>query len=944
MMNPDKNKIATKHVSDESDSLRHQRSSLAVNLSCWSSLTDSGNGSLKQTNVECNDKLPSPAIVSNTTQRSRRCRSFRDRQVSVNNTSGVAHQNVSLKHASVVLKRIENDAESLDKSCEILKQVILTKTKQMFDRQNELSVKTQAILTKNFNQRIDSTPKDKHRSKNVGKQRKQCTLNKRRLFDSKEHLQNTNKKSITLDNNSASDQIRLNNKVHSNITVPNESNRMADISNSASSLPVETEHNKTNYSVTSKNKCPSKLNVSEDDSIFMAEPIGCSTMIQDETLDENPETHHDINDLSIHSKTKKDAISMEITRIQQECVLNNEKNSLVAKGSSKTQDNIQNSSSEEHCTRTLQSSLAVNTSINRSSKDNRNIDICERKESAVENSNKNLKNRQERGIYSTILEGAKQSINTISTSLQMNTSLDGSNKLYSRENNITRRMLKLNSTINKDRDMEEKVDSTNTVEMENTKLIKPQGTKNDTTYRDHQSNVSKNKIISDEDQNGRSYVEATPYPTSRLVLLKSQLNQNVVCSNLSNNNENAIEINSTSNKLSSMEQSTFKERRKSYENGKSRSESIILDNSSSHSCTELPKSIIIRESTDESELKIQDLKNSTMISLKKRNKKKLLPLHESSQLPTFSPVENVNVLPQILRNKHKKRKEKQHVNKLNAICKRRSVEYSDERSNEQFALENDNPVACDAKIQKRKPRKVIRKKIIVKKITTSDDILRRLQESRDNCIKTQTCVSNRNSLNDFQSLKKQSSTQLRNKKAQRISIVMTGLCNDDKNIVKSVVKALGHAKIESSVTKRTTHVVTTGVRTINMLHGIIRGCWLVSLEWVLKSLEKSAWLNPEEYELTHFSKAVLENRKDRQLFGTSYVPELFAACGNLYIGKCTTPPHNVLKDLIKTAGGHTTERPETAKIVIDTNGLKESWVLDCITTGELQPFDQYQRS
>lgn len=81
-------------------------------------------------------------------------------------------------------------------------------------------------------------------------------------------------------------------------------------------------------------------------------------------------------------------------------------------------------------------------------------------------------------------------------------------------------------------------------------------------------------------------------------------------------------------------------------------------------------------------------------------------------------------------------------------------------------------------------------------------------------------------------------------------------------MVKSVIKTLGNAKIESSVSKRTTHVVTTGVRTINLLHGIIRGCWLVSLEWVLKSLENNGWLSPEKYEMTHFSKAVMVNRVD----------------------------------------------------------------------------------
>ncbi|XP_033331769.2 microcephalin [Megalopta genalis] len=879
-MSSNKNEITIKRAADEGDRIKHQRTSLAVNLSCSSNLTDSGNGSLKQINIECNDNPSSPALISNTTQRNKRYRnrSFRDRQVSVNNTSSSVHHDILSNQVSVVLERIENDAECLDKSCEILKQVILTKTKQMFDMQNELSVKTEAILSKSLNQRIDTTPKDKHRNKNLTKQRKQFTFNKRRLFENK-----------------------LNIKVHSNVNVPVQSNQNLDISNlstNISSAPIladEREENKTNCTVASKDKYPSNLNVS-DDSIFAAVPIGCSTMIHDETSDKDQEPHSNINEIGSHYVTNKDAIPMDITNIQQVRVLCNNGNSLITKQGSKSQFSYQRISVEEHSAKTTQSSLAVNTSTNGLDKDN----------------------RHKRSICSTILGEAEQNTNIISTSLQMNTSLDVSNKLCSRGSNISREMLKLNSTVNKNNDTKKEVDGVNIVEMESSKH---QETKNNEPCRDPSNVIAlKDKIIINEVQGSQSYVEATPYPTCRSVLLKTQLQQN-------------------------MKQNTSKEYRKSCsEQETRRSKSIILDNSSLNSYSKPQKSIIINESTDDSELsKIQVAKNFEMPPPTRKSKKRLLPLRESSQLLTFSPMENENLLPGHLglKNRCKKRKKQHENNKLTAVDKHRNVEHINGGGSDRLELGN-NSVTCDTKVRQKKPRKVMSKKIIVKQLAGNDDILRRLKENSTNV--TQSCISNRNSLNDFQSLNKQSSTRSRMKKAQRINIVMTGLCNDDKNIVKSVVKSLGHAKIESNVTKRTTHVVTTGVRTINLLHGIIRGCWLVSLEWVLKSLENSAWLNPEEYEMTHFSKAVLENRKDRQLFGTAYVPELFAACGQLYIGKGTTPPYNVLKDLIKTAGGHITERPEAAKIIIDAKGLKETWVLDCITTGELQPFDQYRRS
>ncbi|XP_053597715.1 uncharacterized protein LOC103575978 [Microplitis demolitor] len=147
--------------------------------------------------------------------------------------------------------------------------------------------------------------------------------------------------------------------------------------------------------------------------------------------------------------------------------------------------------------------------------------------------------------------------------------------------------------------------------------------------------------------------------------------------------------------------------------------------------------------------------------------------------------------------------------------------------------------------------------------------------------------------------------------SKSIIIVATGLCNGDKDIVREAIKKIAGAKMESTVSKKTTHVVTTGVRTINLLRGIIRGCW--------------------------------ENRRDREIFGSSYVPELFTASGLIHIQNNTTPPQNVLKELIKTAGGYTIDDPKKARIIIGPTGIKELWVLDSITTGELQSIDQYKR-
>lgn len=80
------------------------------------------------------------------------------------------------------------------------------------------------------------------------------------------------------------------------------------------------------------------------------------------------------------------------------------------------------------------------------------------------------------------------------------------------------------------------------------------------------------------------------------------------------------------------------------------------------------------------------------------------------------------------------------------------------------------------------------------------------------------------------------------------------------------------------------------------------------------------------------------------MFGKAYVPELFVTCGFIYIENGTSPPTSVLKELVKTAGGRITENPGKAQIEIGHDGLKEIWILDSVTTGELQPIDDYKRS
>ena len=57
-----------------------------------------------------------------------------------------------------------------------------------------------------------------------------------------------------------------------------------------------------------------------------------------------------------------------------------------------------------------------------------------------------------------------------------------------------------------------------------------------------------------------------------------------------------------------------------------------------------------------------------------------------------------------------------------------------------------------------------------------------------------------------------------------------------------------------AVTPHTSHVVCGEPRrTLNLLLGIARGCWVVDVSWVYRSLEDSTWVSEEPFELVSFA-------------------------------------------------------------------------------------------
>ncbi|KAJ8679975.1 hypothetical protein QAD02_015762 [Eretmocerus hayati] len=448
-----------------------------------------------------------------------------------------------------------------------------------------------------------------------------------------------------------------------------------------------------------------------------------------------------------------------------------------------------------------------------------------------------------------------------------------------------------------------------------------------------------------------SVVENTPYPTSRSVLMKTMIKNSIAMNTLnprnlvdfsdSDDSENQSQTNDSIHPALKMHRKGHSER-----GSPGQLLDTVLLGSSDESQPEPNQRVgcIIDETMDKS--REGDLSNDNGITNKKGNgekksknatvKRKLFPLRENSGLVSFS-AEDIDEPQRILEVTEKVRpRKKRKITQQKTQKKKETTLNSPELVNDIEPNEDESQPKATAK--PKKPRKIVRKKIVVKKVhnmTLLNDIMADGEPSR---------LSAGTSSAEFDLSKNRRKKKKKvPKKNNKIVIVITGLPKQDKDLVKSVIKALGSATLEFSVTPRTTHVVSSGIRTINLLKAIIRGCWLLSMEWVLRSLEENKWLDPNPYEMIHFSKAVQENRRDRQLFGKAYVPELFVTCGLIYVENGTTPPPPVLKDLIKIAGGRITEDFDLAQVVIGSEGLKENWVLDCITTGEMQSFDLYKQ-
>ncbi|XP_053314687.1 microcephalin [Spea bombifrons] len=183
------------------------------------------------------------------------------------------------------------------------------------------------------------------------------------------------------------------------------------------------------------------------------------------------------------------------------------------------------------------------------------------------------------------------------------------------------------------------------------------------------------------------------------------------------------------------------------------------------------------------------------------------------------------------------------------------------------------------------------------------------------------------------------------------SLVMTSMSSEKQNTVIQVVKKFGGFFFTNNVCRTTTHVIAGSPRrTLNILLGIARGCWIVSYDWVLWSLEHGNWIPEEPYELSDQFPGAPICRLQRHLSAGEHQQDLLSSLPTLFISPNSQPPCDQLSEMVQLCGGKVSKTLRHAKICIgdfkgkkppDMQNVSEKFLLDSVTQHKLQSLENY---
>ncbi|XP_070497633.1 uncharacterized protein MCPH1 [Chironomus tepperi] len=184
-------------------------------------------------------------------------------------------------------------------------------------------------------------------------------------------------------------------------------------------------------------------------------------------------------------------------------------------------------------------------------------------------------------------------------------------------------------------------------------------------------------------------------------------------------------------------------------------------------------------------------------------------------------------------------------------------------------------------------------------------------------------------------------------------IVCTNMTSADREMAQAAITKLGGI-LEKEVTEKTTHVITPNTeRTMNLLRGIIRACYILKSDWITESVKAGMFLDT-----TMYQHEICNNQKicERSILGKNFKNHSFSHYGPFYINKDTIDnlkKYEYVKEIIKLCNGNLTSNINDAKMIVSDRplilplSLKKptvvisTYIFDAAMQGKLIPNAKY---
>lgn len=155
------------------------------------------------------------------------------------------------------------------------------------------------------------------------------------------------------------------------------------------------------------------------------------------------------------------------------------------------------------------------------------------------------------------------------------------------------------------------------------------------------------------------------------------------------------------------------------------------------------------------------------------------------------------------------------------------------------------------------------------------------------------------------------------KKNKNLVLCCSALTADEKGLV-STLKRLSGVTVVKNWDRSVTHVIAStdekGAcrRTLKYLMGVLAGKWILSIDWIIASLEATEFVDEQQYEIQLDTHGIVDGPKLGRLRILNKQPKLFNEYKFFFMGAFLPSYKNYLHDLVIAAGGIVLNRKPVA--------------------------------